>query len=133
MLARQKALRKRPHADPVHRYLDDLAHFKQPKTDIKTETNSSNGTAENTSSSVGDYEDLEKDITPFRKYLLLNYSLSFYASLESLDSLIHDRLSAQGIADRFEEIQCELQFHVFQFINIENVARDRTYCVFKVL
>ena len=70
MLARQKALRKRPHADPVHRYLDDLAHFKQPKTDIKTETNSSNGTAENTSSSAGDYEDLEKDITPFRKYSL---------------------------------------------------------------
>ena len=55
--------------------------------------------------------------------------LSFYASLESLDSLIHDRLSAQGIADRFEEIQCELQFHVFQFINIENVARDRTVYV----
>ena len=68
MVARQKAARKRPHADPVHRYLDDLAHYKQQKPEIKTETaaplpNSNNPTS-------GDFEDLEKDITPFRKYLL---------------------------------------------------------------
>jgi len=64
MVARQKAARKRPHADPVHRYLDDLAHYKQQKPEIKTETaaplpNSNNPTS-------GDFEDLEKDITPFQ-------------------------------------------------------------------
>ena len=92
MLARQKALRKRPHADPVHRYLDDLAHFKQPKTDIKTENSSSNGTADNTSSSAGDFEDLEKDITPFRKYFLDSFLCSSVYMRAYLESLVKSNL-----------------------------------------
>jgi len=56
MVARQKSLRKRPPSDPTHRILDELSHYKQAKTEVKTESNSASG---------GDFEDLEKDITPF--------------------------------------------------------------------
>ena len=57
MVARQKTMRKRPFADPIHRHLEDLSHHKQAKTEIKTETPQP--------SSSGDFEDLEKEITPF--------------------------------------------------------------------
>ena len=57
MVARQKSLRKRPPSDPTHRILDELSHYKQAKTEVKTESNST--------TSGGDFEDLEKDITPF--------------------------------------------------------------------
>ena len=65
MVARQKSLRKRPLSDPTHRLLDELSHFKQAKTEVKTEVNSSQATK-----TGGDFEDLEKDISPFGMYCL---------------------------------------------------------------
>jgi len=47
-------------SDPTHRLLDELSHFKQAKTEVKTEVNSSQATK-----TGGDFEDLEKDISPF--------------------------------------------------------------------
>ena len=59
MVARQKSLRKRPLSDPTHRILDELSHYKQAKTEVKTE--------EKPSGSGAEFEDLEKDISPFGK------------------------------------------------------------------
>jgi len=61
MVARQKSLRKRPLSDPTHRLLDELSHYKQAKTEVKTETNPTN----QQSGSGIEFEDLEKDISPF--------------------------------------------------------------------
>jgi len=66
MVSRQKAMRKRPHADPTHRYLEGLAHYKQPKTEIKTETPPNEKTDGTPGSSTGDFEDLEKEIPGFQ-------------------------------------------------------------------
>ena len=44
---------------------DELSHFKQAKTEVKTEVNSGQ-----TTKSGGDFEDLEKDISPFGMYCL---------------------------------------------------------------
>ena len=66
MVARQKSLRKRPPSDPTHRILDELSHYKQAKTEVKTESNSTSG---------GDFEDLEKDITPFG---MIFYSINLH-------------------------------------------------------
>jgi len=66
MVSRQKAMRERPHADPTHRYLEGLAHYKQPKTEIKTETPPNEKTDGTPGSSTGDFEDLEKEIPGFQ-------------------------------------------------------------------
>ena len=71
MVARQKSLRKRPVSDPTHRLLDELSQYKRAKTEVKTEVNSSQ-----TSKSGGDFEDLEKDISPFGMYCILFIELS---------------------------------------------------------
>jgi hypothetical protein len=68
MIARQRTLGKRPHSDPVHRYLDELSHYKRAKpVEVKTEipTLPQNGDGAGQSSS---HLDLETDIAPFRKF-----------------------------------------------------------------
>ena len=74
MVARQKSLRKRPLSDPTHRILDELSHYKQAKTEVKTE--------EKPSGSGAEFEDLEKDISPFGK----NADFTFGMDLASLQS-----------------------------------------------
>ena len=67
MVARQKATRKRPFTDPTHRQLDELSHYKQAKTEVKSEAPTSSGV----NNAASGLEDLENEISPFGKYLYL--------------------------------------------------------------
>ena len=64
MLEHHNRNRKRPFADPVHKYLEDLGNYKQAKTEAKPEPTptipASKPEGEN-------FEDLEKEIPTFGK------------------------------------------------------------------
>lgn len=68
MVARSKALRKRPNSEPAHRCLDDLAHYKQAKTEAKPVVSSN---CNEPSTSTHDFEDLEKEVPTFGKMLMI--------------------------------------------------------------
>ena len=70
MLDHYSKNRKRPQSDPIHKNLDDLSNYKSAKIEIKPDltTPTSAGPAQASSKpESGDFEDLEKEITPFGK------------------------------------------------------------------
>ena len=69
MLEHHNRTRKRPFADPAHKYLEDLGNYKQAKTEPKIDPNSATPASVPTSKPEGDsFEDLEKEIPTFGKF-----------------------------------------------------------------
>ena len=68
MVARSKALRKRPISETAHRCLDDLAHYKQLKIEAKPTVSVNNSEP---STSNHDFEDLEKEVPSFGKMAVI--------------------------------------------------------------
>merc|ERR1712226_1815836 len=84
-------MRKRPHTDPTHRYLDDLAHYKKPKTEIKTETPPNEKPTVLLDRAPVTLKILKKK---FRDFKFLPMNLQEYFHLLPIEFLISDQMKA---------------------------------------